>query len=123
MTACMYLHSLCILMSHVDWSLSAFLPLVSYTSHILLHLMGFPGGSHDKESAYNVGDPGSIPGSGRTPGKGNSYPLWYSCLVGHSPQGCKELGTIERLTLSFSFYLINSDIRKCMGLGARGNDV
>ena len=31
----------------------------------------FPGGSDGKASAYNVGDPGSIPGSGSSPGKGN----------------------------------------------------
>ena len=40
----------------------------------------FPGGSDGKESAYNVGDTGSIPGSGRSPGKGNGNPLQYSCL-------------------------------------------
>ena len=39
---------------------------------------GFPGGSDDKASACNVGDPGSIPGSGRSPGEGN--PLQHSCL-------------------------------------------
>ena len=38
------------------------------------------GGSDSKESAYNVGDPGSIPGSGRSPGEGNGNPLQYSCL-------------------------------------------
>ena len=42
--------------------------------------MDFPGGSDGKASAYNVGDPGSIPGSGRSPGEGNGYPLQYSCL-------------------------------------------
>ena len=41
---------------------------------------GFPGGSDGKESACNVGDLGSIPGLGRSPGEGNSYPLQYSCL-------------------------------------------
>ena len=39
---------------------------------------GFPGGSNGKESAYDVGDPGSIPGSGRSPGEGNGSPLQYS---------------------------------------------
>ena len=34
--------------------------------------MSFPGGSDGKASAYNVGDPGSIPGSGRSPGEGNA---------------------------------------------------
>ena len=40
----------------------------------------FPGGSDGKASAYNAGDPGSIPGSGRYPGEGNGNPLQYSCL-------------------------------------------
>ena len=39
-----------------------------------------PGGSDDKASAYNVGDPGSIPGLGRSPAEGNDNPLQYSCL-------------------------------------------
>jgi len=44
-------------------------------------LYGFPGGSEGKASAYNAGDPGSIPpGSGRSPGEGNGNPLQYSCL-------------------------------------------
>ena len=42
--------------------------------------VGFAGSSDPKESSYNAGDPGSIPGSGRSPGKGNGYPLQYSCL-------------------------------------------
>ena len=37
--------------------------------------LGFPGGSDSKESACNVGNPGSIPGSGRSPGEGNGIPL------------------------------------------------
>ena len=41
---------------------------------------GFPGGSDIKASACNVGDPGLIPGSGRSPGEGNGNPLQYSCL-------------------------------------------
>ena len=68
--------------------------------------MGFPGGSDSKASACNVGDPGSIPGSGRSPGEGNGNPLQYSCLenpierstVGsYSPWGHKESDTTERL--------------------------
>ena len=42
--------------------------------------MGFPGGSEVKVSASNVGDLGSIPGLGRSPGEGNGDPLQYSCL-------------------------------------------
>ena len=40
--------------------------------------MGVPGRSADKESAYNAGDPSSIPGSGRSPGEGIGYSLQYS---------------------------------------------
>ena len=40
----------------------------------------FPGGSEDKVSAWNLGDLGLIPGSGRSPGEGNGNPLQYSCL-------------------------------------------
>ena len=42
--------------------------------------MGFPGGSDSKESACNIGDPGSIPGSERSPGEENGNLLQYSCL-------------------------------------------
>ena len=42
--------------------------------------MGFPGGSDGKKSACGAGDPGLIPGSGRSPGEGNGNPLQYSCL-------------------------------------------
>ena len=41
---------------------------------------GFAGGSDDKESAYNTGDTGLIPGSGRSPREGNGNPLQYSFL-------------------------------------------
>ena len=40
----------------------------------------FPGGSDGKASAYNAGDLGLIPGSGRSPGEGNGNSLQYSCL-------------------------------------------
>ena len=48
-----------------------------------LHPINTPlptGGSDGKTSAYNAGDPGSIPGSGRSPGEGNGNPPQYSCL-------------------------------------------
>ena len=41
---------------------------------------GFPGGSDGKASACNVGDLGSVPGMGRSPGEGNGNPLQHSCL-------------------------------------------
>ena len=49
--------------------------------------MGFPGDSDGKESACNVGDPGSIPGLGRSPGEGNGNPLQYSCLENPMDRG------------------------------------
>ena len=45
-----------------------------------LLLKGFPGGSEVKASASSAGNPGSIPGSGRSPGEGNGTPLQYSGL-------------------------------------------
>ena len=42
--------------------------------------LDFPGGSDSKASAYNVGNPSSNPGLGRSPGEGNGNPLQYSCL-------------------------------------------
>jgi len=43
-------------------------------------IKGFHDGSDSKASVCNAGDLGSIPGSGRPPGKGNDNPLQYSCL-------------------------------------------
>ena len=50
-----------------------------YMADFMLY-MGFPGGSEVKASAWNGGDPGLIPGSGRSPGEGNGNALQYSCL-------------------------------------------
>ena len=69
--------------------------------------MDFPGGSDSKESACNVGDVGSIPGLGRSPGGGHGNPLQYPCLenphgqrslAAWGPWGCKELGRTKRLS-------------------------
>ena len=46
-----------------------------------------PSGSDGKESAYNAGHPGSIPGSGRPPGEGNGNPHQYSCLENYMDRG------------------------------------
>ena len=70
------------------------------------NLMGSPGDSDSKQSVYSVGDLGSIPGSGRSPGEGNGNPFQYSCLenpmdgeawwaIVHG--GCKESDTTEQL--------------------------
>ena len=47
----------------------------------------YPGGSDHKESACSEGDPGSIPGLGRSPGEGNGNPLHYSCLENSMNRG------------------------------------
>ena len=68
---------------------------------------GFPGGSDGKESACHTGDPGWIPGSGRSPGEGNGNPLQYSCLENSmirgtwwtTTHGVTKRHTTERLTL------------------------
>ena len=54
----------------------------------MLHIIwGFPGSSDGKESACNAGDPGSIPGSGRSSEEGNGYPFQYSCLENSMDRG------------------------------------
>ena len=68
--------------------------------------LDFPGGSDGKASVYDAGDPGSIPGLGRSLGEGNGTPLQYYCLenpmdqrslVGYSLWGRQESDTTERL--------------------------
>ena len=49
--------------------------------------MGFPSSSDSKASTCNAGDPGLIPGSGRSPGEGNSNPLQHSCLEDSTDRG------------------------------------
>ena len=64
-------------------------------------LSPFPGGTDSKESACNAGEPGLIPWLERSPGKGNGYPLYYSCVENSTaigawcPWGHKELDMIE----------------------------
>ena len=70
-------------------------------------ITGFPGSSAGKESACNAGDPGLIPGLGRSPGEGIGYPLQYSCLekphgqrslVGYTSWSRKESDMTEQLS-------------------------
>ena len=71
---------------------------------------GFPGGSDGKEYACNAGELGSIPGSGRSPGRREWQPIpvflpgeshGQRILAGYSPWGCKESDTTEQLTHTF----------------------
>ena len=74
-------------------------------ANLRLHSLpvGFPGGSDNKESACNAGDPGLNPGLGRSPGEGHDYPHQYSCLENSMERGAwqaqQRAGMIERLTL------------------------
>ena len=58
-----------------------------------------PGGSDGKESARNVGNLGSVPGSGRSPGEENGNPLQYSCLEHPMNRGAWQ-ATVLRITKS-----------------------
>ena len=62
--------------------------VVSLLFNMLSRLaIDFPGGSDGKVSVYNVEDPGSIPGLGRSPGEGNGNPLQYCCLENPMDRG------------------------------------
>ena len=64
-------------------------------------LMGFPGGPVSKESTCNTGDPGLIPGSGRTMEEGNGNPLQYSCLGNPVVRGAYLL-ILYKVTITFA---------------------
>ena len=74
---------------------------------ILCEYMGFPGGSAGKESACNAEDLGSIPGSGRSPGEGEGYPLQYSDL--ENSINCSVHGVSKSWTRlsNFHFHFIS----------------
>ena len=55
--------------------------------NLLHYSLDFPGGSYGKVTVYNVGDLGSIPGSGRFPGERNGNPLQYYCLENAMDRG------------------------------------
>ena len=76
---------------------SHFLPLFRLPLFIIV--IHFPGSSDGKVSAYNVGDLGSIPGSGRSPGERNGTPLRYSCLENPMDQGA-WWATVHRVAKS-----------------------
>ena len=59
--------------------------------------LGFPGGLDGKEFSCSVGDLGSIPGLGRSPGGGPGNPVQYSCL--ESPHGQREPGGLQSMRL------------------------
>ena len=92
---------------------SCYLAVSSLSSYIsvlwwFLISLGFSGGSDSKESAFSVGDPGSVPRLGRSPGEGKGYLLQYFCLENSMDReasvqlqihGVAELDMAERLSL------------------------
>ena len=81
--------------------------------------MCFPGGSAGKDSACNVGDLGSIPGLGRSPGEGKGYPFQYAglenstdCIVHGVEKSWTQLSDFDFTslaypTISFDYFLID----------------
>ena len=61
--------------------------LIPLIKGINLYIKYLPGGSNGKETACNAGDPGLIPGLGRSPGEGSGYSLQYSCLKNSMDRG------------------------------------
>ena len=68
-------------------ALSTVSPIPPFICICFKGVKGFPGGTDDKESTCNAGDPGSILGLGRPPREGNSYPLQHSCLENSTDRG------------------------------------
>ena len=69
----------------------------------------FPGGSDGKESAHSAGDPGPIPGLGRSPGGGNGSPLQYSCLENSVDRGAWQASPWGRTESDVTEWLSRSD--------------
>ena len=67
-----------------------------------LTVFGFPCSSAGKESTFYVGDLGSVPGLGRSPGEGNGYPLWYSGL--ENSMDCTVRGITKSRTRLSDFH-------------------
>ena len=86
-------------MLFIDWKINV---IRMYTQQVFpsdAEVMNLPA------NVENIGDAGSVPGLGRSPGRGNGNPLHYSCLNGQeeplhsdSLKSCKVLGTTERLS-------------------------
>ena len=78
-----------------------------------------PGGSDGKAFAYNAGDLGSIPGSRRSPGEGNSNPLQYSCLENPMERGAWKAAVhgvaegqtrLSNFTFTFHFHALEKEM-------------
>ena len=79
---------------------------------------GFPDGSDSKESAYNTGNAGLIPWSGRSPEEGNAYPFQYSCLENPVDRGAWQSmvhSVAKDLTRLKQFSTCEKKREKCHG--------
>ena len=108
----------CLCPCHGNWfGLELSLPALQFISitahHCLSYLLNaHPGGSEGKASACDVGDPGSIPGSGRSPGEGNGTHSsilawripWTKEPGGLQSIGLQRVGCNSATTLSFTFF-------------------
>ena len=107
-TACNYFRNTCRGRAKMGKDMLSFRPTLHpstiNTQECCLKYNNHHNGSDSKESAYSVGDLGSIPGLGRSPGGEHGNPLQNSCLenprgerslVGYSPWDCKELDMTE----------------------------
>ena len=71
----------------------------------------YKGSSDSNESACNVGDPGSIPESGRSSGKGNGYPLQYSCLENAMHRGTWQAQSMGSQSWTKHFHFFKEKIK------------
>ena len=77
----------------------------------LVTQMGFPASSVSKESACSAGDPGSVTGSGMSPGEENGKPIQYPCL--EDPCGLQSMGSQSQAQLSDTFSDTSKKGRTC----------
>ena len=83
---------------------------VADLTHKASSYRGFPGSSVGKESACDAGDPGSIPGLGRSPGEGKGHPLQYSGL--ENSMDCIVHGVAKSGTLLSDFHFAHVRLMK-----------
>ena len=100
------------------WTSLTNIPKLFLTEALMLSLTkpwGFPHGTDGKESACNIGEPGLIPGSGRSPGGGHGNPLQYFCLENPMDRGVwratvqrvsKSRTWLKQLHASFIYYIL-----------------
>ena len=87
----------------------------------MLRNKGFPGGSDGKKSTCNAGDPGVIPGSGRSPGEGNGNPLQCSCLGNPMFRGAWQVSTGGQVVVTENVHMVAAVFIPNSGSGGNQN--